>query len=105
MGQLVRHPLAIARACGTPHTAAVNIGKVQCETRIPAPHPLGCCAGKIGRVVYRRAKAGRTDIRAIAAGETPFRDLVPPWVVGVRLKQFLEPVGVEVSTHLTLGWS
>ena len=48
-------------------------------------------------------KAGRTDHRAIAAGQAAFGDLVPARMVGVGLQQFLEAVGIEVPSHLAPG--
>src|SRR6516164_2075545 len=103
VGQLMRHPLAVARARRIPHAAAVDVGKIQCETGIPAAHALGGRTGEIGRVVDCRAEASRTYIGAIAAGEAASGDLVPPRVVGIGLKQFLYSVGIELSSHLTPG--
>src|SRR6516164_9864320 len=41
VGQLVSHPLAVARSGRLPHAAAVNVGKIQGKTGIPATHALG----------------------------------------------------------------
>src|SRR6516164_11771217 len=103
VGQLVRHPLAVARARRAAHTAAVDVGKIQCETGIPATHPLGGGAGQIGGVASGSAETGRTDIRAVAAGQATLGSVVPARMIGVALKQFLESLGLETASHLTPG--
>ena len=47
--------------------AAVDVGEIEREARIPAPDAFGLVAGEVGHVLDRRAEAGRTDHRAVAA--------------------------------------
>ena len=58
-GELVRHPLPVARLGRRPHAAAVKVGKRGGEARVPAPHALGRFARQVGQVLDACAKAGR----------------------------------------------
>src|SRR3954469_22364403 len=56
--ELVRHPLAVARARGAPYPAAVHVGVLEREARFPHARALARLAGEIGHILDRRAKAG-----------------------------------------------
>src|SRR5215211_8945379 len=68
-GELVGHPLAVARGRRVADAAAVDVGVIQGEAGVPAPHPLGLLPGEVAHVLDRVAEAGRADQGAVAAGE------------------------------------
>src|SRR5208337_364655 len=76
-GQLVGHPLPVARLGGAADTAAVNVGKILRKTGVPFSPALGVRAGHIANLLHGRAEAGRTDHGAIGASETTLGDVVP----------------------------
>ena len=47
--------------------------------------------GQVGRVLDRRAEAGRADEGAVRAGEAALLDLVPARALHLRLERLLEP--------------
>ena len=53
-------------------------------------------AGHIGRVLHRRAEAGRAHQRAVAAAQTSLGDVVPPRV--------LEGLGQQVASGPRCPW-
>src|SRR5579864_5486395 len=67
--ELVGHPLPVARPPGRADAAAVDVRVVDGEAGVPQPPPLRGRPFEIGLVLDRRAEAGRTDERAVAAGE------------------------------------
>ena len=71
--ELVGEPLAVARAAGRPDAAAVDVGVVDREARVPAARPLRLVAREVGDVLDARAEAGRADQRAVAAGQAARR--------------------------------
>src|SRR4029077_8845531 len=78
--QLVRHPLAVARARRVADAAAVNVGMVEREAGVEEPYALGLLTGEIGHVFNGVAETGRADQGAVSAGEAALGDLVPTWV-------------------------
>src|SRR3954447_25377227 len=56
--QLVRHPLAVARAAGAAHAPAVHVRVLEREARVPHARALRLLAGQVGRVLDRGAEAG-----------------------------------------------
>ena len=69
---------------GSPHyvkfvddVAAIHVAEVQIETRVPLPFPFDMIALQVANLVDRRTKAGRTDHRAIRAGQTAGGDFGP----------------------------
>src|SRR5699024_6508858 len=65
--QLVGDPLAVAGLATGPHAAAVQVGEVEVEARVPAAPPLGVVAGEVADVLGGGAEAGRADHGAVAA--------------------------------------
>src|SRR3954466_14639723 len=49
--ELVRHPLAVARTAGAADAAAVHVGVLEREARVPQPRAVGLLAGQVGRVL------------------------------------------------------
>src|SRR6188472_2016437 len=60
-GELVGHPLAVARARRVPDAAAMDVGMVEREAGVEQPHTLGFLTGEIGDVLDGVAEAGRAD--------------------------------------------
>src|SRR5450759_987649 len=79
--ELVRHPLAVARARGAADRAPVDVRVVDREARVPALVALDVLAGEVGDVLDRRAEARRADHRAVAARQAALGDLVPARVL------------------------
>src|SRR5512144_3277541 len=65
--ELVRHPLAVARAGGPAHRAAVDVRVVHREAGVPVLVALDVRAVEVGDVLDRRAEARRAHHRAVAA--------------------------------------
>src|SRR3954454_3365736 len=99
-GELVRHPLAIARARRAPNGAAVGVRVVDGEAGVPALMAVDAPAREVGRVLDGRAEAGGANHRAVAAGEAPLCDVVPARVLVVAVQELLEAVRVELAAHL-----
>ena len=81
--ELVRHPLPVARAGRRPDAAAVQVGVLDREARVPDAGALRLGAGQVGRVLDGGAEAGRADQRAVAARQAALGDLVPARVLEV----------------------
>src|SRR3954451_5099849 len=64
-GELVGHPLAIARLRRGVDAAAVDVGVVEREARIPQAGTLRLLAGEVRDVLDRVAEAGGADHRAV----------------------------------------
>ena len=95
----MRHPLAVARASGPAHAAAVRVGMPEREARVPQPGVLGLAAGQVGGVLDGAAEARRADQRAVAAAQAAVGDLVPARVLGVGLQQVADVGDVERAAH------
>ena len=102
-GELVRHPLAVARLRRGAHAAAVDVGEVHGEAGVPAPGAFGLAAGKVAGVLDRGAEAGRADHGAVAAGEAAAGDLVPARMLEVVHQQVADAVGVHRPPHVAAG--
>src|SRR5271165_218940 len=102
VGELVRHPLPVARLRALADAAAVDEREVHGEATVPDPDPLGRGAGQVAMVLDGGAEAGRADHRAVRAGQAALGDLIPALVVEVRLQQLLQPVGLQRAPHLGL---
>src|SRR4030095_3357742 len=57
--QFVRHPLPVARPRRRAHAAAVNVGEIHREARIPPAPSLGMLARQIRHVFHGSAETGR----------------------------------------------
>src|SRR5271169_872115 len=55
-GELMSHPLTIARAWRGANAAAVNVGKVGGETGVPLAPALGVLARQVGHVLHAGAE-------------------------------------------------
>src|SRR6185503_19810693 len=47
VGQLVRHPLSVARLGRAAHRSAMDVGKIHGEAGVPSPLALGCAGQRI----------------------------------------------------------
>src|SRR5215475_3355929 len=93
--QFVRHPLPVARPRRRAHAAAVNVGEIHREARIPPAPSLGMFARQIRHVFHSRAETGRADHRTVGAGQTARGDIVPAWMLVVAIEQSFNVIGVE----------
>src|SRR5579872_2355379 len=98
VGQLVRHPLPIARPRRTAHRSAVDIREVHREAAVPATLAFRGTGGEKVLSVHRGAEAGRTDHRAVAAGQAALRDIVPTRMLQVRLQQLAHVVRAHMAS-------
>src|SRR5215469_14878469 len=86
-GELVRHPLPVARPGGRSHRPAVQVGVVHREAGIPGPVPLRILPSQAGDVLYAEAEARWADHRAVSVAQAPRRHVVPARVIVVVVKQ------------------
>src|SRR5271165_2231115 len=84
VGELVGHPLPVARSRRLPHASAMDVRERHVEARVPHAHPLGRRPGEVGVVLHARAEAGRAA----------FRHLIPARMLEVALQQLLQPLGL-----------
>ena len=101
--QFVRHPLAVARFCGSPDTAAGDVGKIHVKARVPLAPSLSMLAGEIRNILDRRTEAGRADHRAIGTSQTTGRDVIPSRMLVIAVEQFFDVSGVHDAPHLLGG--
>src|SRR6266496_771451 len=73
--ELVREPLAVARASAGPDRAAVDVRMVDREAGVPGTCALRLVAGEARHVLDARAEAGRADERAVGAGQAAPGDI------------------------------
>src|SRR4051812_19777035 len=66
-GELMRHPLAVARLGARPRAPTMHVRKVHREARVPFAPPLGALARQVGHVLNRSAETCGADHRAVAA--------------------------------------
>src|SRR5512143_932374 len=97
--QLVRHPLAVARAARLAHAAAMDVGMVEGEAGIPGACPLRLAPAEVGHVADTGAEAGWADQRAVATGQTAAGDIVPAGMLSVPVQQLLDGGRVERPAH------
>ena len=102
-GQLVRQPLAVARADVGPHVPAGGVGMVEVEARIPEADPLAALAVKVGDVFDRVAEAGRADHGAVGARQAAAGHVVPAGMLQVIVEQLGQVGRVEPARDLALG--
>src|SRR5215831_10241529 len=76
-GELVGHPLPVSRSGRAAHGAAVDVGVVHGEARVPALMALHVLPVEVGHVLDGGAEAGWADHRAVPAGEAAVCDRVP----------------------------
>src|SRR5674476_176958 len=98
--ELVRGPLPVARLHRVSDAAAVEVGEVGGEAGVPHPPPLRRAAGEVADDVDRGAETGRTDQRAVRAGQAATRHFGPARVLGVRVQQVAQAVRVERPPHV-----
>src|SRR5262245_57051115 len=89
----VSQPLAISSLSRRPHAASVDIGMTECEARVPSAPSFGVVSGHVGHIIDRGAEAGWADHGAVGTSQAAFGDVVPPRVLEVFVKQFLNPIG------------
>ena len=97
--ELVGHPLPVARASCRPNAAAVDVGMVEREARVPGAPAFGSLRGEVGDVLDRRAEARRAHHRAVAACEASFGYLVPARMLERVLQQLAQAVCLQMSAH------
>ena len=86
--ELVRQPLAVARAAAGPDRAAVDVASSRPSSTSPRRGGARrVWPVEVGDVLDARAEAGRADHRAVAAGEAALGDLVPARVLEVAREQ------------------
>src|ERR1019366_178149 len=95
-GQLVGHPLAIARARGRTHRAPVDVGVVHREARVPALVAPPVLARQVGHVLHARTEAGGAHHRAVPAREAALGHLIPARVLEVAIQQVPDVCDVEL---------
>src|SRR5579884_4250934 len=98
-GQLVRHPLPVPGPGGGPHRMGPHPGEVEGEARIPRAPAFGVFTGEVGHVLHRAAETGRADQRAVGAGQTPLRHVVPAGMFGVGVEEVPDAVGPQLAAH------
>src|SRR5579875_4106355 len=76
-GQFVGHPLTIAGFSTGTHAASVDVRMVHREAGIPSLPAFGVISFQVRDVLDRRAKTRGADHRAIGAGQTTGRNVVP----------------------------
>src|SRR3989344_4984947 len=84
--ELVRQPLAVARAGVGTDRNTVNVAVPLGETGIPLAHVQAVTAVERGLVRFAVAKTGRAYRGAIAAGETTLSHFFPAWMREIRKK-------------------
>src|SRR3954452_9103132 len=94
-GELVGHPLAVARARRAADAAAVDVGVPEREARVPHADALGLVAGEVGHVLDVAAEARRAHHRAVAARQAAIGHVVPARMLEVVGEQVLDPARVE----------
>src|SRR5208337_2295561 len=86
-GELVGHPLAVARFGGTADIATVNVRKILRKTGVPFTPALGVRTADIADILDRGAEAGGTDHGAIGAGQATVGDVLPARMIEVVIEQ------------------
>ena len=73
------------------HAAAVDVGEVEREARVPARAPLRARAGEVGHVLDGVQKQVGHDQRAVGARQAARRDVVPARVLEVAARRAGSP--------------
>lgn len=73
----MRHPHPVPVFDGWADILAMDVPMRLCETGVPQSDMLGVLSGEIRYLLDRMAETGRTDHRAIGAGQTSYRHIVP----------------------------
>src|ERR1039457_7175811 len=102
-GELVRHPLAIARLGGGANAAAVDIRVLHGETGVPLLDALGGRARQIGVVFHSGAEARGTYERAVGAVEAACGDVLPARMLVIGVQELLDSGGVHGAAHVGGG--
>ena len=98
----MRHPHAVPIFDRGTDVLTVHIAVFLRETGIPQSGVLGPLPSGVGRLLNRMAEAGRADHRAIRAGQTARRHVVPARMF-VDVIQCLRQARVVQSPDLALG--